>query len=218
MRRIWGPLPNIDVLMDANVGHSMFFFRDGFSVYNQIKMDPLDAKQTGFLDSHWQFSSYCHAVHSQVCWCHLPMWNDFHFSWSAAILLCWWHLVKFKEVCNHVDSVFTLCKQYNLRMNPLKCAFTAFFGKFSWFTVYRKWIDFDPTKFKAIQDIERPTTSKLLRSFIGRISYMHTFIPVLIELLEPFQKLLKKNMHFNGARSSRQLFKKSRMSSGHLLP
>lgn len=36
------------MLVDATVGISMFFFIDGFSSYNQIKMDWLDTWKTIF--------------------------------------------------------------------------------------------------------------------------------------------------------------------------
>ncbi|EOY03309.1 H0502G05.11 protein [Theobroma cacao] len=42
------PLPNIDTLVDATVGHEMFSFMDGFSGYNQIKMAREDAEKTAF--------------------------------------------------------------------------------------------------------------------------------------------------------------------------
>lgn len=34
------------MLVDVTVGHSMFSFMYGFSGYNQINMDPSDAKKT----------------------------------------------------------------------------------------------------------------------------------------------------------------------------
>lgn len=42
------PLHNIDMLVDATVGDSMFSFMDGFSGCNQIRMDAQDAKKTAF--------------------------------------------------------------------------------------------------------------------------------------------------------------------------
>lgn len=45
------PLANIDMLVDAIIGHSKFSFMDGFSGYNQIRIDPLDAEKTAFQTS-----------------------------------------------------------------------------------------------------------------------------------------------------------------------
>ena len=43
------PLPRIDVLVDNTAQFSVFSFMDGFSGYNQIKMDPADMEKTTFI-------------------------------------------------------------------------------------------------------------------------------------------------------------------------
>ena len=43
------PLPHIDTLVDNTAKHSLFFFMDGFSSYNQIRMAPKDMENTTFL-------------------------------------------------------------------------------------------------------------------------------------------------------------------------
>lgn len=42
------PLPNIDMLVDTTAGHSMLSFMDGFSGYNQIRMDSSDVEKIVF--------------------------------------------------------------------------------------------------------------------------------------------------------------------------
>jgi len=37
------PLPNVDILVDATAGHERFSFMDGYSGYNQILTDLVDA-------------------------------------------------------------------------------------------------------------------------------------------------------------------------------
>ncbi len=43
------PLPHIDTLVDNTAGNSYFSFMDGFSGYNQIKLDPDDMIKTAFI-------------------------------------------------------------------------------------------------------------------------------------------------------------------------
>ena len=43
------PLPHKDILVDNTSGHEMFSFMDGFSRYNQIRIDPDDQSKTAFL-------------------------------------------------------------------------------------------------------------------------------------------------------------------------
>lgn len=108
-------------------------------------------------------------------------------------------VVKSKEVDHHVNDpgkVFTRCRKYKLRMNPLKCSFGVSLGNFLGFSVHRKGIDLDLAKAKAIEDMEPPKLMKQLRSFLGRVFYIKRFNPALAELLEPFQRLLKKDVTF----------------------
>lgn len=41
-------LSNVDILMDAAAGHEHFSFMDGYSGYNQIFMEPLNAQKIAF--------------------------------------------------------------------------------------------------------------------------------------------------------------------------
>lgn len=62
-------------------------------------------------------------------------------------------VVKSKKVDQHIHDlrrVFIRCREYNLRMNPLKCAFEISSGKFLGFVVHYKGINIDPTKARAL--------------------------------------------------------------------
>ena len=50
------PLPRIDTLIDATTGHEMLRFMDGFSGYNQIKMDKDDTSKVSFISD---FGVFC---------------------------------------------------------------------------------------------------------------------------------------------------------------
>ena len=43
------PLPRIDQIVDASVGHDMLSFLDAFSSYDQIPMYPSDVEKTSFI-------------------------------------------------------------------------------------------------------------------------------------------------------------------------
>ena len=46
------PLPRIDKIVDASIGHGMLSFLDAFSDYHRIPMHPLDAEKTAFIMPH----------------------------------------------------------------------------------------------------------------------------------------------------------------------
>ena len=55
------PLSHIDVLVDNTTNFALFFFMDGFSGYNQIKMTLKDMEKTTFI-TLW--GTFCYKVMS----------------------------------------------------------------------------------------------------------------------------------------------------------
>ena len=53
------PLPRIDQLVDATLGHKLLTFMDAFSGYNQIRMASEDKEKTAFTIDH---GLYCYRV------------------------------------------------------------------------------------------------------------------------------------------------------------
>ncbi|GMP59684.1 hypothetical protein CsSME_00022869 [Camellia sinensis var. sinensis] len=81
-------------------------------------------------------------------------------------------------------------------MNPLKCTFRVTAGVFLGCIVHRHGIDPDPAKVAAIKNMPRPTNLDELRTFLGRASYLRWFIPAMVEITQPFNSLLKKDVRF----------------------
>ena len=48
------PLPFTNSIFDADAGHDMYNFLDGFNVYNQVRMHPDDQEKTVFV-TEWGF-------------------------------------------------------------------------------------------------------------------------------------------------------------------
>ena len=53
------PLPRIDLIVDATIGHELLSFMDVFLGYNQIRMDPSDQEKTSFVIGQ---GMYCYQV------------------------------------------------------------------------------------------------------------------------------------------------------------
>ena len=53
------PLPHIDILVGNTAQHKVFSFMDGFSSYNQIKMEPEDMEKMTFVT---QWGMFCYKV------------------------------------------------------------------------------------------------------------------------------------------------------------
>ena len=89
-------------------------------------------------------------------------------------------------------KVFERCRTFKLRMNPLKCAFGVSSGKFLGFLVHSRGIDVDLAKAMAIATMKSLAMVNELKSFLGKVSYIRRFIPVLASITSAFTKLLKK--------------------------
>jgi hypothetical protein len=96
----------------------------------------------------------------------------------------------------HLEQVLGRCREYGLKMNLLKCAFCVSSGKFFSFLVHQKGIYLDPTKAKAILEMNPPVNLKELRSYVGKISYVRCFIQSLLEILKPMIAQTKKGVNF----------------------
>lgn len=107
---------------------------------------------------------------------------------------------------NDMKEVLIRSRQYDLWTNPLKCAFVVSSRKLFRFTIHKKGIYLDLAKDKAIRDMEH--TSKKLKSFMRRVSYIQWLISALAKLLEPFHKLLQKNELFKWNKEQQIAFQK----------
>ena len=118
-------------------------------------------------------------------------------------------VVKSKATANHfhvLRRVFKRCRLYKLRMNPFKCAFGVFVGKFLGFLVHQQGIDVDLSKVQVIATVKPPTIVKELKSFLGKLSYIWRFIPRLATFTIAFTPLLKKGNPYRWNQRCQQAF------------
>ncbi|PKU87610.1 putative mitochondrial protein [Dendrobium catenatum] len=92
--------------------------------------------------------------------------------------------------------VFERLRRYDLKMNPLKCAFSVTSGKFLGFVVWHREIEIDPSKIEAILNMPPPRSLTQLRPLQGRLTYIRRFISNLSGRCQPFSVLTKKDTKF----------------------
>ncbi|XP_039029195.1 LOW QUALITY PROTEIN: uncharacterized protein LOC120163293 [Hibiscus syriacus] len=193
------PLPHIDTLVDNTAGHAWFSFMDGFSGYNQIKMNPEDMEKTTFIT---MWGTFCYKV--------MPFGLKNAGATYQRAMVTLFHDMMHKEIEVYVDDMiaksrteeehiqnlrklFQRLRRYQLKLNPAKCIFGVTSGKLLGFVVSKKGIEIDPDKVKAIQDLPPPNTKKEVRGFLGRLNYISRFISQLTDKCDPVFKLLRKN-------------------------
>ena len=128
-------------------------------------------------------------------------------------------VVKSKTRAGHLqilEQVFERCRKYKLRMNPMKCAFEVFAGKFLGFLVHHRGINVDPVKVTAITTMKRPTIVRKLKRVLGRVSYIRRFVPGLASITSGLSKLLKNGVEFTWETEQQEAFKRIKQIINHL--
>uniref|UniRef100_A0A2N9G208 Reverse transcriptase domain-containing protein n=1 Tax=Fagus sylvatica TaxID=28930 RepID=A0A2N9G208_FAGSY len=160
------PLPRIDQLVDSTAGHKLLTFMDAFSGYNQIVMDEGDQEKTSFITSRGLF---CYKV--------MPFGLKNAGATYQRLMNRMFHdqigrnvevyvddmLVKSKEEDGHLDDLretFQTLRKYQMKLNPSKCAFGVYSGKFLGFMVSQRGIEANPDKIKAILEMQPPKNIK----------------------------------------------------------
>ena len=88
-------------------------------------------------------------------------------------------LIKSKEELTHLDDLketFTTLRQYQMKLNPSKCAFGVASGKFLEFMVSQRGIKANPEKVQAILDMTSPKTVKEAQKLTRRIATLNRFV------------------------------------------
>ncbi|KAI5340149.1 hypothetical protein L3X38_019423 [Prunus dulcis] len=196
------PLPIIELMVDVTTGHKALSFMDGSSGYNQIRMSPEEEELTAF---RTQKGIYCYKVisfglkNAGATYQHTmqKIFGDMlhkNVECYADDLV-----IKSKRREDHLKDlrmVFNRLRKYQLKMNPLKCAFGVTSGKFLGFIVKHRGIEVDQTKIKVIRDMPERRNLCELKILQGRIAFIRRFISNLAGRCQPFSRLMKKDVPF----------------------
>ncbi|KAG9444317.1 hypothetical protein H6P81_015657 [Aristolochia fimbriata] len=206
------PLPITELMVDATTGHEALSFMDGSSGYNQIWMDPKDEELTAF---HTPKGIFCYkmmsfGVKNAGATYQRAMQNIFD-DFLHKCVECYVDdlVVKTKQRSDHLldlRAVFERLQRFQLKMNPLKCAFGVTSGKFLGFIVHHGGFEIDQSKIEAIQKMSDPRNISELKSFQGHVAYIWRFISNLAGRCQPFSHLLKKDTSFEWDESCRNAF------------
>ena len=192
------PLPRIDLIVDATAGHELLSFMDAFSGYNQISMDPDDQEKTSFVTAQ---GTYCYRVMpfglKNAGATYQRLVNRMFQKQIGATMEVYIDdmLVKSTTAGLHIDHLseaFQILRNYNMKLNPAKCAFGVSAGKFLGFIVNHRGIEANPDKIKAVLDMPSPSRIKEVQRLTGRVAALSRFISRASDKCQPFFQVLKK--------------------------
>ena len=192
------PLPRIDVIVDATVGHELLSFMDAFSDYNQISMDPDDQEKTSFVTTQ---GTYCYRVmpfgHKNAGATYQRLVNRMFQKQIGATMEVYIDDMLVKSTTAdlhiaHLSEAFQILRNYNMKLNLAKCAFGVSAGKFLGFIVNHRGIEANPDKIKALLDMPSPSGIKEVQRLTRRIAALSRFVSRASDKCQPFFQTLKK--------------------------
>ena len=92
----------------------------------------------------------------------------------------------------HMSEVFQILREYNMKLNPAKCAFGVSAEKFLGFIVNNRGIEVNPNKIKVVLNMPPPSSIKEVQRLTGRIAALSRFVSRASDKCQPFFQVLKK--------------------------
>ena len=181
------PLPRIDLIVDVTTDHELLIFMDAFSGYNQISMDPDDQEKTSFLTGQ---GTYCYRVMpfglKNAGATYQRLVNRMFQKKIGASMEVYIDDMLVKSTpaelhITHLSEAFQILRQYNMKLNPAKCAFGVSTGKFLGFIVNNRGIEANLNKIKAVLDMPPPSNIKEVQRLTGRIAALSRFVTPIVK-------------------------------------
>ena len=115
----------------------------------------------------------------------------------------------------HLVEAFLILKEYNIKLNPAKCAFRVSAGKFLGFIVNNRGIEANPDKIKVVLDMSSPSSIKEVQRLTGRIVALSRFVSRASNKCQPFFQILKKAFQWDACCEEAFAVLKTYLSSPH---
>ena len=190
------PLPRINLIVDATVGQELLSFMDAFSGYNQISMDPDDQEKTSFITGQGTYyyrvipfglknpgDTYQRLVNRM-----------FQKQIGASMEVYIYDMLVKSTMAElyiaHLSEAFQILREYNMKLNPAKCAFGVSAEKFLGFIVNNRGIEANPDKIKAVLDMPPSSNIKEVQRLTGRIVTLSRFVSKSSDKCQPFFQVL----------------------------
>ena len=117
----------------------------------------------------------------------------------------------------HLAESFQVLKNYNMKLNPTKCAFGVVAGKFLGFIVNFRGIEENPDKIKSMLNMKLSSNTKEIRRLTWRIVALSLFVSRSSDKCRPFFQVLKKAFHWDAQCEKAFLALKTYLSSPPIL-
>ena len=192
------PMPRIDQLVDATMGHPQMSFLDAFQGYHQIPLALEDQEKIAFVtptgNYHYKVMSF--SLKNAGSTYQRMMTRMFEPQLGNSIKIYVDDMVvKSKVVSEHVgdlDSTFNVLRKHKLHLNASKCSFGVGSKKFLGYMVTHRRIEVNPNQINAINDLKPLRNAKEVQKLTGMIAALNRFISKSADKCRPFYLLINK--------------------------
>ncbi len=207
------PMPLIDEIVARMAGCLWFSTLDINSVFLSIPVRKEDWHKTGFVTQHGNCEWSClpfglkntpgtfQRILSGVIRRHGL--TKFCVNYIDDILI---FSKSFEDHMNHLRALMTAIINEGFRLKFLKCNFAKISIKYLGHEIGPNHVKPLNDNLAAINHFPLPKNCRNVRQFLGKINFYLKFIPRASSLLEPFHKLLRKNISFQWSSECQQTF------------
>ena len=206
------PLPRIDQLVDAIVGHPQMSFLDAFQGYHKIPLALDDQEKTSFVtpvgNYHYKVMSF--GLKNAGSTYQRMMTKMFEAQMGKNIEVYIDDIVvKSKMVSEHIGdltNIFKILRGHKLRLNASKCSFGVGSGKFFGYMVTHREIEANPDQVKTINNLQPLRNPKEIQRLTRMTAVLNRFISRSANRCRPFFRLMNKWKGFEWTEECAQAF------------
>ncbi|GKA38655.1 reverse transcriptase domain-containing protein [Tanacetum coccineum] len=191
------PLPEIDWKVESLLGFQLKCFLDAYKGYHQIQMAKEDEDKTTFFAGMEVF-----------CYRKMPFGlknvgdtyqrlvdkvfgDQIGRNLEACIDDMVINSTSEEDMLQDIQETFDRFRSVNMKLNPKKCSFIVEEGPFLGHFITKQGIRANPSKVKALIDLEPPRMLKEIQSLNGKLAALSHFLSNGVEKSLPFFKALK---------------------------
>lgn len=219
IRRVYYPMPSMDKLAVKMKGSTHFSKLDIRNAFYHVELDERSREMTTFMTSKgpMRFTRLAFGVNCAP--------EAFQKIMEDCLRGCEGAVVFIDDILIYGRSPYELqlrtekvkqrLKENNLTLNDEKCIYEKDRVEFLGYTIDASGMRPSTDKIKDVLECSRPTTTTGVRSFLGMVNFMASFIPNLSELSEPLRRLTGKIKQFDWGNEQDEAFKKLKEAVAH---
>ncbi len=207
------PFPRIDDIIPKIKDCMWFSALDINSAFWSIPLREKDKYKTGFVtqDGHYQWRCLPYGLKTspaifQRILSNILRHNNLNKFCTVYIDDILIFFKTFEEHLLHLQQLFEAIHKEGFRLKFKKCNFARNSVRYLGHIIENNTIRPVQDNLIAIRDFPRPQSKKNIRQFLGKVNFHYKYIPNQNTVLEPFHRLLRKNIDFEWSNECEKSF------------